>query len=140
MNMFKPVKASSIKEYIDMLEPERREAILFLDRFIKKTVPKLKPLFAYNMLGYGAFKYINAQKKEIDWPVVSLASQKNYISLYICSIENGKYLAESHKDELGKVKVGKSCIQIKKIEDLDLKGVAKVLKLAAKKPGLIKIN
>ncbi len=138
MNMFKAVKATSIKEYIALLEPERRKSILFLDGFIKKTVPKLKPLFAYNMLGYGTFKYINAQKKEIDWPVVSLASQKNYMSLYICSIEGGKYLAESHKDELGNVKVGKSCIQIKKIEDLDLKGLTKVLKLAAKKPGLIK--
>lgn len=138
--MFKSVKATSIKEYIDMLEPERREAILFIDRFIKKTVPKLKPLFAYTMLGYGTFKYINAAKKEMDWPVVSLASQKNYISLYICSIENGRYLAENHKAELGKVKVGKSCIQIKKIEDLDLKGLAKVLKLAAKKPGLSKIQ
>jgi hypothetical protein len=47
-------------------------------------------------------------------------------------------VAEQHKKELGKAKVGKSCISFKSLEDLDLKGLAKVLKLAAKKPGFSK--
>ncbi len=140
MNMFKPVKATSIQGYIAELPPERRSAIEFLDGFIKKTAPKLQPIFAYNMLGYGSFKYKNYKKEVIDWPLIALASQKNYISLYVCAIEAGKYVAEKHKHELGKVTVGKSCIRFKKIEDLNLTMLAQVIKEAEKSPGLVADN
>ena len=136
MNMFKPVKAKSVKEYLAMLPDERREPMEFLHRFIQEAAPSLKPNFLYNMPGYGSFKCRNYKNEMIDWPVIALASQKNYISLYVCAIENGGYLAENHKKELGKVSVGKSCIRFRKTEDLDLNGLKKVLKLAEKSPGL----
>ncbi|MBI4136520.1 DUF1801 domain-containing protein, partial [Candidatus Roizmanbacteria bacterium] len=100
MNMFKPVKAKTVKEYFDQLPPERRGPMEFLHNFIQKTAPTLKPHFAYNMPGYGSFKYKNYKKEIIDWPTVSLASQKNYISLYICAVDKGEYIAEKHKKEL----------------------------------------
>ncbi len=137
MNMFKPTKATSIKEYLTMLVPERREAIEFLHAFIQKTCPKLKPHFPYNMIGYGNFKYINNKKQSLDWPVIALASQKNYISIYVCAIDEGKYVTEKYKKELGKVSVGKSCIRLKKVEDVDLAVLKKVLLLAQKMPGLV---
>ena len=140
MNMFKPVKAKTVDEYFQMLPPERKELIETIDRFIKKVTPSLKAHFAYNMLGYGSFKYRNYKHEPIDWPTVSLASQKNYISLYICAVQNGKYVAETHAKELGKVSVGKSCIRFKKIDDLNLKVLEKVLKIAEKNPGLTGIG
>lgn len=36
MNMFKPVKATTAKEYIDALPQEHKAIIKFLDTFIKK--------------------------------------------------------------------------------------------------------
>lgn len=137
MNMFKPTNVHTITEYIDALPKERKEIIEFLHDFIQKTVPSLKPHFAYNMLGYGSMKYTNYKKQEQDWPIVALASQKNYVSLYVCAVMDGKYIAEKYQDELGKVSVGKSCIRFKKLEDLDLKTVKKVLKLAAQHPGFV---
>ncbi len=134
--MFKPVKAKTLDEYVAGLPPERVEPIKFLHNFIQKTAPSLKPHFAYNMPGYGSFKYKNYKKEIIDWPTVSLASQKNYISIYICALENGAYLAEKHKDELGKVSVGKSCIRFKKLDDLNLETLKKLLIFASKSPGL----
>lgn len=135
--MFKPVKAKTIKEYLAALPPERREPVEFLHEFIQKISPKLKPHFAYNMLGYGSFKYTNYKKEIIDWPTVALASQKNYISVYVCALEDGEYLAEKYQADLGKVSVGRSCIRFKKLADLNLPTLKKVLKLAAKQPGII---
>lgn len=135
MNMFKPVKAKTIEEYFAMLTPERKEIMLYLHEFIQKTAPSLKPNFIYNMLGYGAFKYKNYKKEEIDWPVISLASQKNYISLYVCAVENGQYLAEKNKTRLGKVSVGKSCIRFKRKEDLNLEVLKEIIIKAEKSPG-----
>lgn len=137
MNMFKPTKAKTVKEYLDAVPQERKDAILFMHEFIQKAAPELKSHFAYNMLGYGSFPYRNYKKELIDWPVVSLANQKNYISLYVCAVENGKYLAEKHKKELGKVSVGKSCLRFKKVEDVNLPVLKKVIQAAAKNPGLV---
>jgi len=134
--MFKPVKAKSIKEYFAMLPKERREPMEFLHKFIKKTAPKLKPNFLYNMPGYGSFAYKNYKKDIINWPTIALASQKNYLSLYVCAVIDGEYVAETYKADLGKVSVGKSCISFKKLEDLNLKTLRQVIKLAAKFPGL----
>jgi uncharacterized protein YdhG (YjbR/CyaY superfamily) len=136
MNMFKAVKAKSVSEYFDMLPKERKQPMEFLHKFIQKNAPTLKPNFLYNMPGYGSFTYKNYKKQTLQWPVIALASQKNYISLYICAVKDGEYLAEKYKDELGKVSVGKSCIRFKKIEDLNLKTLEKVIKLSVKFPGL----
>jgi uncharacterized protein YdhG (YjbR/CyaY superfamily) len=136
MNMFKPTRAKTVKQYLAAVPKERKDAILFLHEFIQKAAPKLKSHFAYNMLGYGSFSYKNYKKEVIDWPVVALANQKNYISLYVCAVENGAYLAEQHKKELGKVSVGKSCIRFKKLEDINLPALKKVIQAAAKNPGL----
>ena len=138
--MFKSVKAETVEEYLAQVPAERQEAINFLHEFIQKVAPSLKPHFAYNMLGYGSFKYKSYKKEEIYWPTVALANQKNYISLYVCSVIDGEYVAEKYKNQLGKVSVGKSCIRFKKIEDLDLKMVEKVIKLAVKHPGLVGVG
>lgn len=137
MNMFKATKANSVSTYLDHVPSERKDLINFMHEFIKKTVPKLKPHFAYNMLGYGSFPYLDYKKKEIEWPVIALANQKNYVSLYVCAVDKGEYIAEKYKAELGKVSVGKSCIRFKKLEDINLPALKKVLQLAAKSPGLV---
>ena len=134
--MFKPVKARTVKEYFDALPKERKEPMEFLHKFIQRTAPKLKSSFSYNMPGYGDFTYKNYKKEIINWPIIALASQKNYISIYVCALEKGKYLAEKYKKELGKVSVGRSCIRFKKLEDLNLETLKKIIKLAEKNPGL----
>jgi len=140
MNMFKKVKATSVASYLASVPPERKDLILFLHGFIQKAAPKLKPHFAYNMLGYGSFPYKNDKNETLMWPTVALANQKQYVSIYICSIIDGKYVAETHKKELGKVSVGKSCIRFRKLEDVNLPALKKVIQTAAKHPGLVGVG
>jgi len=109
----------------------------FLHAMIQKVSPKLKPHFASNMLGYGSFPYKNYKKEKIEWPIVALASQKQYMSLYVCAVLDGKYIAEIYKKDLGKVSVGRSCIRFKKLSDLNLVTLKKVIKAAEKNPGLV---
>ena len=130
MNMFKPVGATNVKDYIDMLEPGRKAAIKELDNFITKEFPTLTRHFAYNMIGYGSFDYVNYKKEQVKWPVVALASQKNYMSLYVCALDGERYVAEKFAGKLGKVNVGKSCIRFKRLEDLDLETFKKVIDTA----------
>lgn len=137
MNMFAKNNVSTIKEYLDNLPEDRKETVLFLHDFIQKAAPSLKPFFANNMLGYGAFKYVDYKKQERDWPVVALANQKQYISVYVCALDGDEYAPEKYKSALGKVNVGRSCIRLKKIQDVDLKTLKKVIKIGEKSPGLV---
>jgi len=134
--MFKEVKAKTVKEYLAAVPKERKETIEFLHAFIQNAAPKLTAHFAYNMLGYGSFPYKNYKGDMIDWPTVSLANQKNYISVYVCAVENGSYIAEKNKSRLGKVSVGKSCIRFTKLENVHLDVLKEVIQKAAKNPGL----
>lgn len=138
MNMFKSTKATTVQEYLASVPEERKVAINFLHSFIQKAAPSLKPHFAYNMLGYGSFSYTNYKKEVIDWPTIAMASQKNYISVYVCALSGKQYVAEKYKDELGKVSVGRSCIRFKKLEDINLPILEKVIRLAANNPGIVK--
>lgn len=128
--MFKKTKSESVAEYIKSVPEDRRKDIEFLHEFIQKHAPELDVYFANNMPGYGKLRYTNYKKEVQDWPLIAIANQKNYISVYICALVDGEYVAEKFKDELGKVSVGRSCIRFKKIEDVNLKTLEKVIKLA----------
>lgn len=130
--MFKSTKAKSISEYFGSIhDDERQKELKALDALIKKSAPELKPHFAANMLGYGSYHYRSRSGREGDWPVIALASQKNYISLYACFADVKGYIPERYKKELPKASIGKSCIRFKKLSDIDLKILKKIIKETA---------
>jgi hypothetical protein len=118
--------------YLASLPEERRTALKRLHAGIRRAAPKLKPHMVNGMIGYGSFHYKYASGREGDWPIIALASQKAYISLYVCQPDGEGYLPERYKARLGKVSVGKSCIRFKRLEDLDLDAAMDLVALAAK--------
>jgi len=136
--MFAKHSATTVDEYLSMLPENREQAVRFMHDFIIKTVPKLTPYFATNMIGYGVFSYQDKRTKhQKEWPIIALANQKNYISLYVCAVRQDKYLPELYQQTLGNVSVGKSCIRFKKIDDLSLDVLARLLQEAERAPGLV---
>jgi len=136
MNMFAKNSATSVEEYLSMVPADRKKEIDFLHNFIQKAVPKLKPHYASNMIGYGSFYYLDKKKQKRDWPIIALANQKNYITIYVCTIVKDKAAAEKYKKHLGKLTTGLSCIRFKKMEEINLETLKTVLKLAEKNPGV----
>ncbi len=137
MNMFKGSKATTVEEYLNNVPLERQEIINYLHQFIQDAVPNLEPYFAFNMIGYGKFHYKDYKKRYAEWPIIALANQKNYVSVYVCAVKDGEYIAEQYKESLGKVSVGKSCIRFNKLEKINLDVLKEVLELAAENPGLV---
>lgn len=132
--------AKTPTQYIAAIPEPRRSQVKQLDAFIKKTVPSLRPTMQSGMLGYGPFHYVYASGRSGDWVVIALASQKNYISLYVCALDGKQYIAEKYAGQLPKASIGKSCIRFKKVEDIDLDVIADLLKEAeklSKKPGFM---
>ncbi len=119
-------------QYLASLPAERRAALTTLHRAIRKAAPSLQPHIAYGMIGCGNYHYRYASGREGDSPVVGLASQKQYISLYLCCCGATGYLLEKNKTRLGKVSVGKCCIRFKRLADLNLPVAMALVKRAAK--------
>ena len=136
MNMFAKNAAKSVEEYLLMVPDDRRNDIDFLHAFIQKAVPGLKPYYASNMIGYGSFYYLDSKKQKRDWPVISLANQKDYIAIYVCALISDKVAVERYKKDLGKLTKSLSCIRFKKIDEIKLTTLKTVLKLAEKNPGV----
>lgn len=131
------MKAKTVSEYIASVPKDRKDAIEFLHTFIQKAAPTLTAHMAYNMLGYGSFPYKSYKGNVLEWPVIALANQKNYISVYVCAVQNGQYIAEKNKARLGKVSVGKSCIRFSNLKHVNLEVLKEVIQKAAKSPGLV---
>lgn len=114
-------------EHIANLPDGVREDIAKLDKEIAKIIPEDRVLWEgifwggsqQSIIGYGHLTF-KGSRGDIEWFVVGLALQKNYISVYVSAVDGKQYLAEKHKGKLGKAKVGKSSISFAKLEDIKL--------------------
>jgi hypothetical protein len=99
---------------------ERREDVKALHELIRKTVPKLEPYLGYGFIAYGKYHYRYPSGREGDSCVIGLSSRAAYISLYVCGVKDGKYVAEGYKAKLPRANIGKACVRFKKLADVDL--------------------
>lgn len=131
----RPAAPMTPAAYLKSLPEETRPTMQVLHRAIRKAAPKLKAelmsgMGATPIIGYGKFHYRYASGREGDWFLVGLCARKNYFSLYICAVDDGHYLPEQAAATLGKVKVGRSCITFKRLEDLNVDAAMAVVKRA----------
>ena len=72
------------------------------------------------MLGYGLMPYRpKSARTSTMWPLIALAAQKRHLSLYVCAVVDGGYIAEDRADRLGTVSCGKSCIRFTSLDQVD---------------------
>jgi hypothetical protein len=126
------LKVSTPAEYIEKLDEPRKTEIAALDALIRKTAPKLEPFIYSGMLGYGPWHYKYESGREGDGCRIALASNQNYISLYVSCTDDKGYVAECYKEALPKAKIGKSCVRFKRLSDLDQTALKKLIGEGAK--------
>jgi hypothetical protein len=70
-----------------------------------------------SIIGFGSYHYkSDRSRQEGDWPLVGFSPRKAAISLYVYS---GAAEQENLLTGLGKFKMGKGCIYVKKLSDID---------------------
>jgi hypothetical protein len=77
------------------------------------------------IVGFGSYRYQYPDGREMDWMLIAFSPRKNYIALYI------KPGFESYKElmaKLGKHSGSKSCINIKRLSDIHLPTLTKLVK------------
>lgn len=77
------------------------------------------------IIGFGNYHYKYASGHEGDAPVIGFSPRKAEFSLYVTTpTEENKHLL----DKLGKFKMGKSCMYVKKLSDIDIPTLEKLSK------------
>lgn len=78
-----------------------------------------------SIIGFGSYHYKSERsRQEGDWPLVGFSPRKAAISLYVytdCSEQ------EDLLKELGKFKMGKACIYVKKLSDINQETLKKII-------------
>jgi hypothetical protein len=122
-------KPSTVKAYIDGLPEDRRKIVRKVRAEINRNLPKgYKEGMQYGMIGWFVPHSVYPDGYHCDpkqpVPFAGLASQKNYVSVYLmCIYGDAKHRAWFDKAwaKTGKKKnMGKSCIRFKSLDDLPL--------------------
>jgi Domain of unknown function (DU1801) len=80
-----------------------------------------------SIIGFGSYHYKYASGHEGDSPLIGFSPRKAEFSLYVYSpTEESKNLL----DDLGKFRIGKVCIYVKKISDINVSILEKLCKIS----------
>ena len=79
------------------------------------------------IIGYGDLRQKNSKGGVVEWFVVGLASQKNYLSLYVSVVDDGQYIVRQYCDRLGKVKCSNANVTFKRLSDVHLPVVVEMV-------------
>ena len=129
-------KSNTPEQYLNQLPQERKLVMTKLRDIILKNLPKgFEECISYGMLGYVVPHSMYPQGYHVNpslpLPFISLASQKNNISLYHFGIYSDPdlmrwFVNEYPKHASNKLDMGKSCIRFKNIEKIPFDLIAQL--------------
>ncbi len=121
-------KATTPEQYLNELPEERQEPVRKLRQVIKDNLPPgFEETMSYGMLGFVVPHSVYPPGYHCDTklplPFINLASQKNFVAVYHSGIYAIPELYEWFTEEYGKrvktkMDMGKSCIRLKKMDQI----------------------
>lgn len=110
--------ADDVYAYIDDLaNDQKKKDSLALIELMEEATGEPAKMFGPSIIGFGQYHYKYATGHQGDAPLLGFSPRKAAISLYVFTgCEEHKHLLEG----FGKFKMGKACIYIKKLDDINL--------------------
>ena len=127
-------KAKTVKEYIQSLPEDRRQAISKVREVVLKNLPKgYVESMSWGMLSYGIplARYPDTYNKQ-PLGLAAIASNKTSMTIYLMSVysdpKTTKRFQAKYKASGKKLDMGKSCVHFKKLDDLPLDVIAETIR------------
>lgn len=107
----------NVEEFLNGIDDEKKRADCFAVLELMQQITGEEPtMWGDSIVGFGRYHYKYASGREGDWPLTGFSPRKQNLTLYITS---GFDQYDHLLDRLGKFKTGKSCLYVKKLEDVD---------------------
>lgn len=122
-------------EFLNAIEDatKRKDAFFVLEMMERISGCKAE-MWGDSIIGFDSYNYQYASGKSGTWMKIGFSPRKAALTLYMM---NGHEEMADLLDKLGKFKTGKSCLYIKKLEDVDLVVLEEMIAFSLKnfKPG-----
>ena len=118
--------ADSVEAFLNNIADDQRRKDCFSVLEIMKAATRTEPaMWGTSIVGFGRYRYKYESGTKGEWFLVGFSPRKQDLTLYIVSgLERYPALLK----KLGKHKTGKSCLYIKKLEDVDLSTLKQLIK------------
>ena len=126
-NKTQPTK-SSVTAFLEAVSPpQKREDCRTIATLMQKITGEKPVLWGKSIIGFGDYRYKYASGREGNWFLAGFSPRKNTITLYLfCDLDHpGLSL-----DKLGIYKRGKGCLYIKKLSDVNLNVLKRLIEKA----------
>jgi hypothetical protein len=116
----KPTK-ESVAAFLNAIEDERKRAdAKTLDKLLRAASGEKPVLWGASIIGYGQY-----ESRSGPWPIIGFSPRKANLVVYMI---DGYDQRGALLDRLGKHKLGKSCLYLNKLTDIDLDVLAEMAK------------
>ena len=114
----------SISSFVKTIEDKQRQKDCLAIIEIMKSQSGFEPkMWGPAIIGFGSYHYIYESGHEGDAPLVGFSPRKSEFALYIANFDGKQELLK----KFGKHKAAKSCVYIKKVEDIDIEVLKKMV-------------
>jgi len=121
---------TSVKEFLNQIaDKERRDDCFTIAKLMEEATGAKPKMWGPSIVGFGTFHYKYDSGREGDWLVTGFSPRKNDLTLYLMMG------FEQHRElmaQLGKYKTSKSCLYIKRLDDVHLPTLKKLIKQSVK--------
>jgi hypothetical protein len=109
--------AASVTEFLDgVADPKRRADAVTVCALIREVTGAEPVMWGSGIVGFGAYHYTYASGQSGDWPAVGLSPRKTALTLYLSAGFDG---ADELLARLGPHSIGKSCLYLKRLSEID---------------------
>lgn len=120
----------SVAEFIDSATPDRRrDDGKALDAIFREVTGAEPVMWGPTIVGYGTYRYVSPSdpRRHGDWMKTGFSPRKAQLSLYgLKDLPEGAALLP----QLGKFTEGKGCVYVRKLDDVDLDVLRKLIAIA----------
>jgi hypothetical protein len=114
-----------VKDFIDKVDSEQvRDDCRTLVKMMKKITGSPPKMWGPSIVGFGKYHYKYASGHEGDAPLAAFSPRKGNLTVYMLEFPG----RESLLKKLGKAKTSKACIYVKKLDDIDMDVLEKIVK------------
>jgi hypothetical protein len=126
----KPTNAS-VEKFLNQISDEaRREDCFKIAKMMEEITGNEPKMWGPSIVGFGAYHYKYASGQEGDWPIAAFSPRKQDLTLYLLPgfTESGELM-----QKLGKHRTGKSCLYIKRLSDVHVPTLKKLIRESVKR-------
>lgn len=124
-----PTKFSVDKFLKGIKDEQTRDDCYAILKIMEKATKSKAKMWGNAIVGFGDYHYVYESGREGDWFLTGFSPRKQNLTLYMVG---GFNQFENLMKKLGKYSLGKGCLYINKLEDVDMKVLKEVITKSVK--------